>query len=334
MKELNILVWHVHGNYLYYLGHAPHKFFVPVKPGSPPGYVGLSPGMAWPGNMIEIPAEHVRDLDLDCVIFQRPEHYYREQHLIMSSRQRADAARIYLEHDPPQEHPTNSRHCVNDPDVLLVHVTPFNELMWDSGLTRTTVIDHGVVIPDDCRYTGAKDCGICVVNNLASRGRRLGLDIYRRVRKNIPLDLVGMGSEQLEGGMGEIGHDALVSFETEYRFFFNPIRYTSLGLAVCEAMMAGIPVAGLATTEMARAVENGVSGYVETDIPRLIRRMLDMLEKPSLAASLGERAREYALNRFNINRFTADWNDALCLVTGESVTTYSSVGQSSRIFTE
>jgi len=40
------------------------------------------------------------------------------------------------------------------------------------------------------------------------------------------------------------------------RFFFNPIRYTSLGLAVCEAMMVGMPIIGLATTEMATTVQN------------------------------------------------------------------------------
>jgi NAD(P)-dependent dehydrogenase (short-subunit alcohol dehydrogenase family) len=31
----------------------------------------------------------------------------------------------------------------------------------------------------------------------------------------------------------------------------KPVRYTSLGLAVCEAMMLGLPIIGLATTETA-----------------------------------------------------------------------------------
>ena len=57
-----------------------------------------------------------------------------------------------------------------------------------------------------------------------------------------------------------------------YRFVFNPIRYTSLGLAVLEAMMIGIPIVGLATTEMVTVVENGVSGYLDTNVDNLIER--------------------------------------------------------------
>ncbi len=136
MKRLKILVWHVHGNYLYYLGHAPHTFYVPVKPGRPADYAGLPPGLPWPQNMVEVPADKVRDLDIECVIFQRPDQYFREQHLILSPGQRRTAGKIYLEHDPPQLHPTDTRHFVNDPGVLLVHVTPFNALMWDTGRRR------------------------------------------------------------------------------------------------------------------------------------------------------------------------------------------------------
>ena len=41
-----------------------------------------------------------------------------------------------------------SRHPMADRDDLLVaHVTGFNQLFWDTGTTRTTVIDHGIVAP-------------------------------------------------------------------------------------------------------------------------------------------------------------------------------------------
>jgi hypothetical protein len=41
--------------------------------------------------------------------------------------------KIYLEHDPPRATATDTRHPVDDENVLLVHVTAFNRLMWDNG---------------------------------------------------------------------------------------------------------------------------------------------------------------------------------------------------------
>ena len=141
--------------------------------------------------------------------------------------------------------------------------------MWDSNRTPTRVIEHGVMVPDAVSYTGELERGLVIVNGLRSRGRRLGVDVFERIRQEVPLDLIGMGSEQLDG-LGEVRHEHLPAFASHYRFFFNPIRYTSLGLAVCEAMMVGLPVIALATTEMVTVVENGVSGYVDTDIKKLV----------------------------------------------------------------
>jgi glycosyltransferase involved in cell wall biosynthesis len=191
----------------------------------------------------------------------------------------------------------------------LVHVTHFNQLMWDSGLTPTRVIEHGVTVPTAVRYRGERPRGLVVVNNLQKRSRRLGLDIYHMVRERIPLDLVGIGSEEL-GGLGSIPLADLPALEASYRFFFNPIRYTSLGLAVCEAMMVGLPVIGLATTEMATVIENGTSGFVDTDLDHLVRAMRDLLDNPDLARRLGEGARLTAQKRFDIQRFSADWDNA------------------------
>ena len=313
MRPLRVLTWHVHGNYLLYLSQARVEFYLPVAPGRP-GYGGRGETFPFPDRVRDVPAEAVRDLELDCVLFQSRQNYLTDQHEILSERQKA-LPRIYLEHDPPQEHPTNTRHPVDDPDTLLVHVTPFNDLMWDSGHTPTRVIEHGVFVPDDARYTGELARGIAVVNHLRRRGRRLGADVFERVRGAVPLDLVGMDAQSL-GGLGEIAPRELAQFEARYRFFFNPIRYTSLGLAVIEAMMVGLPIVGLATTEMATLVENGVSGFVSTDVEQLIAPMRDLLDHPDEARRLGEQARRAALGRFSIERFTRDWEDAFATVVG------------------
>jgi glycosyltransferase involved in cell wall biosynthesis len=311
---MNVLTWHLHGSYLYYLSHAPHDFYVPVLPGRPEAYIGLPPGFPWPPNLHEVAADEVRGLPLDCVLFQSKRHYLEDQFAILSEAQRR-LPQLYVEHDPPRAHPTDTRHVVDDPNVLLVHVTAFNRLMWDSGRTPTVVIDHGVVVPDEVRYVGDLERGLTVVNGLARRGRRLGADVFARLREEVPLDLVGMQSEEM-GGLGEVGHAELPPFEARYRFFFNPIRYTSLGLAVCEAMMLGLPIVGLATTEMVTAVENGVSGFVDTEPARLADRMRDLLRDPALARRLGEGARRYARERFGIQRFARDWDRAFALAAG------------------
>ena len=313
-RPLNILTWHVHGSYLYYLSQVPHRFWLPVRPGRPEGYGGRAPGLPWPDNVVDVPAEEVRDRDFDCVLFQSRKNHAEDQFDILSPRQRR-LPRVFLEHDPPREHPTDTRHPVDDPDVLLVHVTPFNELMWDSGRTPTRVVEHGVVLPEAVRYTGDIARGIVVVNGLPTRGRRLGADIFAAVREHVPLDLAGMGSADADG-LGEIGHAELPALMARYRFFFNPIRYTSLGLAVCEAMAAGVPVVGLATTEMSTAVENGVSGIVDTRVDVLIDGMRRLLDQPDEAHRLGRGARRMAETRFGIERFVRDWNAVFEDVTG------------------
>lgn len=314
MKRLKVLVWHVHGSYLYYLSQAPHDFYVPFKSDRSGHYSGKWGHIPWPDNLHDVPAEEVRRLPLDCVLFQTPRQYLEDQYDLLSPEQ-LNLPKVYLEHDPPRESPTDTRHLVNDPNVLLVHVTPFNALMWDCGRTPTAVIDHGAVVPDQIRHTGEIERGLVVVNHLGRRGRRLGADVFDCVRSEVPLDLVGMASEEV-GGLGEVLHRDLPAFESHYRFFFNPIRYTSLGLAVVEAMMVGLPVVGLATTEMATVIENGVSGFVDTDVDKLVRAMKELLRDPGLARKLGENARKAALERFNIRRFADDWSRALALVTG------------------
>jgi glycosyltransferase involved in cell wall biosynthesis len=165
------------------------------------------------------------------------------------------------------------------------------------------------VVPGDVKYSGELNKGIVVINGMSKRGRRLGLDIFEKVRKEVPLDIVGMGSEEI-GGLGEIPMPELHSFISRYRFFFNPIRYTSLGLAVCEAMMVGMPVIGLATTEMPVSVENDVSGFIHTNVNFLVEKMKLLLEDHSKALILSEGAKSSAIQKFNIARFTWDWMNA------------------------
>jgi len=303
-NRLRILTWHVHGNYLYYLSQLPHDITVITRPGNPPGYGALGPGLPWGDNIDAVAHDQLTSREFDCVIFQSRATWEDAQDMLSADQQALP--RIYIEHDPPQQHPTNTLHWFQDTDGMLVHVTPFNALMWDSGITPARVIEHGVVLPEDVQYQGTDPKGIVVVNHLQKRGRRLGADIFEYARQHVALDLVGMAAEAA-GGLGEVPNLELAGFMARYRYFFNPIRYTSMGLAVVEAMMVGLPIVGLATTEMATAVRNEETGYVDTRPERLVEVMQMLAREPDVARRWGQAARSYAQRRFGIGRFIDDW---------------------------
>lgn len=308
-KPLRVLTWHVHGNYLYYLTQAPHEFHVVTKAGRPPGYAGRAGVLPWGPNVHEVDASDVASREFDVIVYQHRSHWDDDRLRLLSDRQQR-LPRVYIEHDPPQEAPFAQRHWVDDPGTLLVHVTHFNRLMWDCGATPTCVIEHGVVMPEGVRYIGDTPRGIVVVNHLRERGRRLGADVFEAARAQVPLDLVGMDAQSL-GGIGEIPNLDLAAFTARYRFFFNPIRWTSLGLAIVEAMTIGMPIVGLATTELASVIRDGENGIVDTRLDRLVGAMRELIDDPAEACRLGDAARHTALERFHIDRFVYDWNDAL-----------------------
>ena len=307
MKKLSILIWHIHGAYLTAITQTEHNWYVPTKPGGPEGYAGRGTDSTLPDYVREVPADQVRHLNVDLIIFQTPQNYQTDQYEILSETQR-QLPRIYLEHNTPEPHPTHTRHpAADDPGVQLVHVTHYNRLMWDNGDVPTRVIEHSVAIDPAVRYDGERPEGICVVNNMQQRGRIAGYDLFSSLRQQVALTCVGMNAAAI-GGLGEIHYRNLHRTVAGYRFLFSPMRYSSLPLAVIEAMTIGMPIVALATTELPTVIENGVHGFVSNDPDVLAERMQFLLDNPAEATRMGQNARQLAQDRFGLGRFVADWN--------------------------
>src|SRR5262249_33254412 len=128
-KRLRILTWHVHGNYLYYLTQVPHEFWLVTDPARTPHHSGRSGRLPWGGTAHGAAAAPTRERGSD-VTLSRARTGGDEEHPPPLGGARRAPPRISPEPAPPQEHPTNTRHWVDDPHTLLVHVTPFNALMW------------------------------------------------------------------------------------------------------------------------------------------------------------------------------------------------------------
>jgi hypothetical protein len=316
---VRILLWHVHGAWTTAFVHGPHDYVVPVLPDRGPDGVGIARTYTWPDTVSELPPGALRDEDFDVVVLQRP-HEADLAEEWLGRRPGRDIPAVYVEHNAPQGRIAEMRHPVADrDDVLLVHVTHFNALFWDAGGTATTVIEHGIVDPGE-RYTGELARAAVVINEARRRWRVTGTDLLDAFVEHAPLDLFGIAAESAgtaARAIGDIPHAALHAEMARRRVYLHPIRWTSLGLSLLEAMHLGMPVVALGTTEVHEAVPPE-AGVVSTRLDVLGAALRRLVEDPEEARERGAAARAAVLARYGLERFLADWDRVLAGVTGHA----------------
>jgi hypothetical protein len=302
---MRILLWHVHGSWTTAFVQGQHEYVVPVVADRGPDGRGRAQTWDWPATVVERTPEELRDEDFDLVVLQRPHELESLCAAWTGRRPGRDVPAIYVEHNAPQGRIADMRHPAADrDDVVVAHVTHFNELFWDCGTTRTRVVEHGIVDPGH-RYTGEVARAGVVINEARRRGRVTGTDLLPRFEEGgVPIDLYGFGAI-------ELGQEALHDALARRRVYVHPIRWTSLGLSLIEAMHLGMPVVALATTEAPEAVPRQ-AGVISTRVDVLVGAARSFLNDPDAARAAGDAAREHAKERFGLARFLADW-DALLL---------------------
>lgn len=305
---MRVLLWHVHGSWTTAFVQGGHEYVVPVLPGRGADGRGRARTWDWPASVVESPPEDLAAMDIDVLVLQRPEELELSE-LWLGRRPGRDIPTVYLEHNAPQGRIADLRHPVADrSEILLVHVTHFNALFWESGATPTRVIEHGIVDPG-YRYTGELARAAVVVNEPVRRGRVTGTDLLDRLGRAAPLDLFGMKSASL-GGIEDLPQDKLHDEIARRRVYLHPVRWTSLGLSLLEAMHLGMPVVALATTEVPAAVPPQ-AGVVSNDLDQLRRALRRLVTDPDKARAMGRAARAAALERYGLERFLAHWDRAL-----------------------
>jgi len=315
---VRILLWHVHGAWTTAFVHGRHDYVVPVVPGRGPDGVGIARTYAWPAGVRELAPAALREEAFDAVVLQRPhelEHLCEEW---TGRRPGRDLPAIYVEHNAPQGRIADMRHpAAGREDLLLVHVTHFNALFWDAGGTPTRVVEHGIVDPGE-RYTGELARAAVVINEARRRGRVTGTDLLEAFSAAAPIDLFGMDASAAPGGVRGIEDLPQGELHTQIarrRAYLHPIRWTSLGLSLLEAMHLGMPVVALGTTEVHEAVPED-AGTVSTRLDVLSAALRRYMDDPEEARKVGRAARAAALRRYGLERFLADWDEVLASWTG------------------
>ncbi|MFG1799729.1 glycosyltransferase [Micromonospora carbonacea] len=316
---MNVLVWHVHGSWTTSFVHGRHRYLVPVTPDRGPYGLGRARTYPWPASAVEVSPRELRRTDVDLVVLQRPEEFDLACDWL-GRRVGRDVPAIYVEHNTPKGDVPDTRHPMADrDDLLLTHVTGFNELFWDNGATRTAVVEHGVVAPA-VEWTGELDRLAVVINEPVRRWRVTGTDLLPRFAELAPLDVFGMGVTGLADRLGlpadrvtshdDVPQERMHAELARRRAYLHLCRWTSLGLSLVEAMTIGMPVVALAATEAVVAVPPE-AGALSTRVDDLLGAARRLLDDPAAAARAGAAARRAARDRYGLERFLADWDRLL-----------------------
>jgi Glycosyl transferases group 1 len=310
---MNVLLWHVHGSWTDAFVRGRHRYLLPTLPeGGPWG--GGRCGRDWP-SAEEIAPEELADTEVDVVVLQRTEELDLARRWLRRVPGR-DVPAVFVEHNTPKgtPHPLADRD-----DVLIAHVTHFNEWMWDNGRAPTTVVEHGIVEPA-ARYTGELARAGVVTNEPVRRGRVTGTDLLSGFAGVAPLDVFGMGLDGLNEAVGtgtdrltchgDLSHDRLHPELARRRVYLHVPRWTSLGLSLIEAMQIGMPVVCLAATEAVEAVPAD-AGVLSTRLDVLATGLRHLMADQDLATAMGSKGREHAMRRFGLTRFLTDWDRVL-----------------------
>ena len=315
---MRILLWHVHGSWTDAFVRGRHEYLLPVLTEGGPWGLGRA-GRDWPESVREVALADLDADGVDAVVLQRPGEI-AEVARALGRRPGIELPGVYVEHNTPKGDFPFTRHPLADQgDITVVHVTHFNRLAWDSGSAPTVVIEHGIPDPG-LLYTGELPELAVVVNEPVRRGRVTGTDLLPAFAAVAPLQVFGMETEGLGGAIGVEGSRLTARGDlrtrdlhrelARCRVYLHPMRWTSLGLSLLEAMHLGMPVLALAATEAPRAVPPE-AGTISADVGELLRSARRLVANPEEARRRGLAAREAALERYGLSKFLDRWDEVL-----------------------
>nr|WP_286211273.1 glycosyltransferase [Mycolicibacterium mageritense] len=308
----SVLAWHVHGSWMESFVSGRHRYLVPVNAAKDADGRGIC-DRDWPRAQ-EIPLDELRDEDVDLVVLQRPEELELATRFL-HRRPGIDVPAVYVEHNAPRPSAVDSVHPMADRrDIPIVHVTEFNDLMWDNGIAATKVITHGIADPGHL-YTGDVASAATMINEPLRRWRTVGADLLTELSGHVPIDVWGIDTLELNRsggygavrGKGDVRHARVLHQIARRRVYLHTARWTSLGLSLIEAMFLGMPIVAVGSTA-APLVVRADAGVVSADVKTLAYALQGFVTDLPAATVAGKAAREFALAHFGLDRFLKEWD--------------------------
>lgn len=219
---------------------------------------------------------------------------------------------LSLEHTLPiPAWPQNIREaCKNMRGHHNVFISEYSIGQWGFLQDETVSIVHHGINTDEFKplNDNRENRILCVVNDWINRDWCCNFQTFHRTAADLPVMVVGdtPGLSKPASSVSE-----LISEYQKSRIFYNTSTISPVPTALMEAMSCGCAVVSTATCMIPELIQHGQNGLISNDENELRKFLLQLLENPDMAKSLGENARKTIEKRFNLEKFVYNWNEVL-----------------------
>ena len=304
-EELNILTFATHERYEENLCKTGHNFY------------SLAIGKTWDTDYAPVPDNyHIIDaipdhIDFDLILTHTScdRMFKAHQHLAGSDVTQGNKTGIpILRHthvlpdarfDVPSQ-VVAFRQYPRDKDSF---ISAYNMAQWEAA--DASVVEHGVDTEfwRDLSDGGERDNAcLSVVNDWPNRDWCCGFNLWKQTTQDLPIKVYGKSPGFSEPA--ESTHHLREIYQSS-RIFYNTSLHSPVPSVLLEAMACGCAIVSTANCMIP---ENGKNGLISND-PQELRGFLDLLLKnEDLAKELGANARKTIVEKYNLKRFTDNWN--------------------------
>lgn len=211
-----------------------------------------------------------------------------------------------------QSNPDLERHMSSFDGLQIVRYSPAEERAFrplHAWARADAVIRFGKDPDEWTGWTGHDPVIGNVTQRMTERGDHCGLAFYVASTEGLPAKPAGEFSEQLPGGVGALGYDAMRQYLRDIRVYLytgtQPASYT---LGLIEAMMTGVPVVSIGSRNMwfpALFEGHEIAAEWADHTYQARELLLDYLAVPDTEAS--EINRERAIDLFGLDTIMEQW---------------------------
>lgn len=160
-------------------------------------------------------------------------------------------------------------------------------------------------------YSGEIAAGLRVANQIFLKHLMLDLDTHAQITAGFPVKLVGYNPD-IPNVQRAKDIFELRQLYCSYRFYIHTAKEgyeDGYNFASLEAMACGMPV--VCNEHSSSPIVNGVNGVMSRSIDELREGIERLCADLTFAKKLGAAARETVLQKFSLQKFTDNWNEAI-----------------------